>query len=483
MFKLLSSRAYWLFFLSCICFMSTSMAQGLVKLRGKVNNPVCDSIEVSYNDNYLAYYPKKFSAKLDAAGRFSVSFPVAQGVFTIVQLQYCNSLADLLVSEGDSLVMSVNAKKFDSSVHYAGRGANVQNFIADHTFHKGRMNQYPNEIKALIQKDPAEFTAGINAALASEEEYLRKWKIPLPPAFVDYWQAFHRYYNYFFIQQYPQTHQMLRLKRYSDTVSGENYAVVKEMPLAFADSLLQVPPYLLYLTGALEIKLKAAGYTWHGNDTMGRRLFEDSVLRFADRKMPPASLEFYTAQNIYGRARDQDLWRTESQLAAYRSRWPASRYLQLLDNQVGIARRLAPGQPAPDMEIITPDGRRMHLSDLKGKVVYLGFWAGWCKQCVGEMNSEKMIKDLIRKKPLEFVYVSIGEDTATERMLVNRFKISGLFTTAVGGWSSKEVGDYGVQALPSYYLIDEDGKFAMQRAPNPRQTTELVMAIEKLFKD
>ena len=98
------------------------------------------------------------------------------------------------------------------------------------------------------------------------------------------------------------------------------------------------------------------------------------------------------------------------------------------------------------------------------------------------MINERMVKDLIRKKPLEFVYASIGTDTAGERGVIERYRIDGLYTNLFSGWNAKEVQAYGVQSLPAYYLIDEDGNFALQRAPSPMQTTELVMEIEKLFK-
>ena len=75
---------WFLFFLGVVSS-SIANAQGLVKLMGKVEFGSSDSIEVSYNDNNLAYYPKKYSAKLDKTGKFSLSFPVPAS-YTIVQL-------------------------------------------------------------------------------------------------------------------------------------------------------------------------------------------------------------------------------------------------------------------------------------------------------------------------------------------------------------------------------------------------------------
>ena len=168
--------------------------------------------------------------------------------------------------------------------------------------------------------------------------------------------------------------------------------------------------------------------------------------------------------------------------ADFKKRWPQSTYLPFITKQVTLAETLAPGQPAPDFDIITPDGRQMRLSDLKGKVIYLGFWASWCKQCVGEILKEGKFKELVKNKPLEFVYVSIDNDTAADNNLIAKYKMDGLFTHPAGEWNAKEVQLYGVQSLPAYFLIDEDGKIAMQNPPSPLQSTELILAIEKLFK-
>ena len=119
---------------------------------------------------------------------------------------------------------------------------------------------------------------------------------------------------------------------------------------------------------------------------------------------------------------------------------------------------------------------------MRGKVVYLTFWAGWCRQCVGEMSSIKKTKELIRNKPLEFVFVSINNDTLSDQTMIKRLKIDGIFTNVSDGWNSKVIADYGVQSLPAYYLIDEEGNFALQNTPPPPQSTQLILEIEKLFR-
>ena len=458
-------------------------AGSIVKISGTIKQPLSDSISVSYNDNRIAYVPKEYFARIDKKGNFSLSFPVPDGVYTQLELKHGNKLAELLVAPGDSLVMNVESARFDSSIHYKGRGSDIQNFMALHTLQMGRMNQFSLKMRALIAKSPSEFLNCIEAEKAKEHDFLVMNNARLSAEFVKYWEAYYRYYSLFFIEQYPQMHEVVRLKRFTDTIPDINYRVIQELPYSFNDSLLQVPPYLLYLTGILEIKQRAAGYFAFAKDIKKALAVQDSLSRLALELMPGTSAAYYLAQGMYGRMRDQPIERTKAQYDDFKTRWPTSEYLPMLSQQKAIAERLAPGQPAPDFDLSVHDGHVKKLSDLKDTVVYLGFWAGWCRQCVGEMiGGEQKIKDLIRNKPLKFVYVSINKDTAMDAMLIKKYKISGTFTQVTGEWQADLVRQYGVQSLPAYYLIDQQGNFALQNPPSPAQWTELLFAIEKLFK-
>jgi len=470
------------FTLLCCLLAADIRAQDSVKISGTISNCTQDSVEITYNDNFLAYYPKNFYAVPDKKGCFRLSFPVAAQGYTLAELHYKGHIADLILQPGDSLVTDVDEHRFDSTLHYKGKGAAIQNFVAQRTLALGRMNQYSSRVRFAINKEPSEFLSNLNIELKKEESFFDAHKSHLPASFAGYWKAYFRYYNYFFTEQYPLTHEMIKLRRYTDTIPEASYAVVKQLPYAFSDSFLQLPPYLLYLTGVFDIKLKAAGFAPPMKDTAGQTALEDSVFELAYKLLPDKSGEFLVAQNIYGRAKIQPLERTEAQMDRFRKRWPNSRYLDLVEQQVHVAERLAPGQPAPDFAIETADGRKIQLSDLKGKVVYVSFWANFCRQCVGEMVNEHKVKDLLKNKPVEFVHVSIDNDSASDNALLQKYKVTGLSTHVEGGWQSKEALLYGVQNLPAYFLIDKDGKIAVQRPYSPMQSTELLIQIGKLLK-
>lgn len=117
------------------------------------------------------------------------------------------------------------------------------------------------------------------------------------------------------------------------------------------------------------------------------------------------------------------------------------------------------GNSAPEILLKDTKGRDVTLSSLKGKVVLIDFWASWCHPC---REANPFLIDAYLKfhhKGFEIVSISLDEDKSHWLGAIEHDKL--LWETHVSdlkGWESKVVKDYGVEALPTSYLIDRDGK-------------------------
>lgn len=117
------------------------------------------------------------------------------------------------------------------------------------------------------------------------------------------------------------------------------------------------------------------------------------------------------------------------------------------------------GALAPDLAFENPDGKILKLSDLRGKVVLLDFWASWCGPCRKENPNVVTAYKKFHDKGFEIFSVSLDKDKAR---WVKAIEDDGLIwpnhVSDLGFWESKAAKIYGISAIPATFLIGKDGK-------------------------
>jgi peroxiredoxin len=122
--------------------------------------------------------------------------------------------------------------------------------------------------------------------------------------------------------------------------------------------------------------------------------------------------------------------------------------------------------PARAFTVPTPTGSTLQLTDLRGKVVMVNFWATWCPPCLEEMPSIQRLYD--RFKADGFVVVALSIDNQGGYVVTSFVKEHKL-TFSIGLDPKMKVADaYGVRALPSTFIIDRQGRMVAM-ALGPRE--------------
>lgn len=136
------------------------------------------------------------------------------------------------------------------------------------------------------------------------------------------------------------------------------------------------------------------------------------------------------------------------------------------------------GQIAPEFEVSTLDGKPLHLSDLRGRVVVLNFFATWCGPCRAELPQLQKLWEAHRDNP-EFAMLIVGREETADT--VRAFQTENGFTFPMAPDADRTVfSKFARETIPRTVLIDRDGRLIYQVVGN----SELALAkIERLVKN
>jgi peroxiredoxin len=111
------------------------------------------------------------------------------------------------------------------------------------------------------------------------------------------------------------------------------------------------------------------------------------------------------------------------------------------------------GTAAPDFTVVDSD-RKVSLSEFRGQVVVLNFWATWCQPCLAEMPSLVQMQRRMRDKGVTVLAVSIDDSDDAYHRFLQHYGID-LLTVRDAGKASSAL--YGTFKFPETYIIDRGG--------------------------
>jgi thiol-disulfide isomerase/thioredoxin len=134
-----------------------------------------------------------------------------------------------------------------------------------------------------------------------------------------------------------------------------------------------------------------------------------------------------------------------------------------------------------DFTLPLPDGTKVTLSQLKGRVVFLNFWATWCGPCRSEMPSMEAVYQRLKNKGFEVLAVNLGESKDKVSGFMNEYKLN--FPSVL---DERQVtgSQYNIRAIPTTYIIDRRGLIIARLVGSINwNTPKIIAAIEAVLQD
>ncbi len=112
------------------------------------------------------------------------------------------------------------------------------------------------------------------------------------------------------------------------------------------------------------------------------------------------------------------------------------------------------GEPAPDFSLVDRNGIPWTLSELKGQVVFINFWATWCSPCRKEMPSMQTLYTMLPKDKFKMLAILNRDDPALADIFAKKL---GITMPILNDRDNKVGSKYGLTGLPETFIVDKQG--------------------------
>ena len=148
-----------------------------------------------------------------------------------------------------------------------------------------------------------------------------------------------------------------------------------------------------------------------------------------------------------------------------------------LEKQLERMKSFMVGGEAPDFTQTTPEGKELSLSDLRGKVVLVDFWASWCGPCRRENPNVVKLYNKYHEQGFEILGVSLDKSKDRWLKAIAQDNLTWPHVSDLKGWQNSVAQTYNVSSIPHTILLDAEGKIL---ARNLRGAA-LEQKLEELF--
>lgn len=441
----------------------------LSSISGKIDFPTGVKPSLLIYADPITFQEIVHELDVNAQNKFELSLNLSEPVIGI--LKYGKEKVNVYLEPGDLMQIKFSGNNFLQSLQFAGKGAAHNNYLKNRDskfFHqekearKQAESMKENHYSTLLEKvrmDKNDFLQTSKYV----NQFSEKFKV-FAQADIDYWFAYMKL-------NYPWEFG------FANDLDG-----AMKMPKSYFNFLQQLPASVEgALPNANYVYFLDQFFEYQSEQIENKELTSDQLIEKYLSGEPAAYLKAKKLSIACKRGKAKKEGENIKSFIENNSYQTYNDVLRLVYNE---AKGLQVGMDAPDFTLSDIEGKEVKLSELKGKVIYLDFWATWCSPCLMQMKNSKSWKSKFNKKEVVFLYLSLDKNKSAWESYVKNNDIQGIHLIASGGdvYKSQIAKLYKVKKLPAYFLIDKNGKIAF-KPERGKNITRVEDKIGELLRD
>ncbi len=343
------------------------------------------------------------------------------------------------ITPGDHLSIVASQLGSIKIPKYSNKGAHVNSFLRDDYL---KFSSYFNDLKLHFEKDnPSKFKAYITLLHDEKNDFIEGYPM-LTPIEQEYWKEDGQYWSAYQLLKYAEQYEAKNHSKLADSF----FDFLNTMDIS-KDWILPNFNYSYFLDSYLDY-------------------FE---LNFDDVLVGEAR-NYQKAKALAYKCMIGDVAPLGKDIKNFIMDCENPSYCETLSALYNEKKGLIEGTRAIDFELEDINGNQVALSDFKGKVIFLDFWASWCVPCIRSMYKNQQL--IANRKDVVFVSVSLDDDVDQWRSFVKsrNFKGIHLFLNRQKFGITNIQKIYQAFQLPTYILIDKNFNIAFPDAAKPGTT-------------
>lgn len=458
----------------------TSVSFAQVIISGNIKNAPKDlEIQVSYYNNPIELESVYSSiAKLDRNG--NVKITVELKTATSAQLMLGENSVDIYIVPMSDIHFSVDYNDIYKTIKFTGKNAADNNYLA-----KEHLEGFYYKSVAYSQfDDEYEFKLFVDSLEAHNKQFLNQYGVHRLS------REFKKHITNTIAYQFINTRWMDRIGYDSVTHKLDFYKPVSENFFDFLKSM-NLNDQGAYDNDRYHLALTRYLYEFHDKrNEIPKGLNEQEQIRFKiktqyyirkslfNSKVLDYQLTYFLKVNLMELVNDPVL--AKDLLIDYQKSCENQEYIDIIQKLYTYNQKFSAGKLASEFSLLDSNGGMVSLSSLKGRVVFIDFWATWCKPCLSSMpNTLRLIDKFKDNSNVVFLLINVDDRIESWKNYLSQNTLLGVNLFATKEQSSYLRKAFNFNGIPRYLLINKDGTFIDADSGNGAKVEEQISTAVK----